>query len=49
MDHAVAECRAFSKFLGLLFEQVSQRQELRDRPLDKAEATEMLKIYLGKG
>jgi hypothetical protein len=48
MDHAVAECRAFSKFLGGLFEQVSQRQELRDQPFDKTAATEMLKIYLGK-
>lgn len=48
MDHAVAECRAFSKFLGTLFEQVSARAELREVPFDKAAATEMLKIYLGK-
>jgi hypothetical protein len=48
MDHAVAECRAFSKFLGALYERVNQRAELRDVPLDKQAASEMLKIYLGK-
>ena len=48
MDLAVAECRAFSKFLGALFERVSSRAELRDMPFDKGAATDMLKVYLGK-
>lgn len=48
MDLAVAECRAFSKFLGGLFDKVSARSELKDVPFDKAAATEMLKVYLGK-
>ena len=34
MDLAVAECRAFSKFLGTLFERVSARAELRDVAFD---------------
>jgi hypothetical protein len=48
MDHAVAECRAFSKFLGGLFDKVSARAELKDVAFDKTAATEMLKVYLGK-
>jgi hypothetical protein len=48
MDLAVAECRAFSKFLGNLFEKVSARAELREVAFDKGAASDMLKVYLGK-
>lgn len=45
---AIEEGEAFLKFLGELFERVSQRAELADVPFDKAAAAEMLKIYLGR-
>jgi hypothetical protein len=49
MRAAIEESENFYSFLGELFEQVSQRAELRDRPFDKTAAKEMLRIYLGRG
>lgn len=48
MEQAVAECQSFSRFLGELFDRVSQRAELREVPFDRQAAAEMLRIYLGR-
>ncbi len=48
MRAAVDESQAFSRFLGELFERVSQRAELEGVPFDRHGAAEMLKIYLGR-
>lgn len=47
LKEAIAECQKLYDYLQRLFDQVSQRQELRDVPFDKREAAESLKIYLG--
>lgn len=48
MRAAVEESQAFSRFLGELFDRVSNRAELRGHPFDRQGAAEMLKIYLGR-
>ena len=48
MTEAVEECRAFSVFLGELFEKVSGRAELAEVPFDRGAAAETLKIHLGR-
>ena len=44
---AVGECRALMNFLDGLFTKVSQRAEVANKPFDKRDAAETLKIYLG--
>lgn len=46
---AVAECQRFYEFLAELFREISQRTELKDVPFDRKDATETLRIYLGRG
>lgn len=45
---ALSECHRFYEFLEALFDEISKRQELADVPFDRKDATETLKIYLGK-
>lgn len=45
---ALSECQRFYEFLEELSGEVSQRLELRGRVFDRKDATETLKIYLGK-
>ncbi|MCA9608617.1 MAG: hypothetical protein KC619_23600 [Myxococcales bacterium] len=45
---ALAECHRFYEFLENLFDEVSRRHELTGTPFDRKDATETLKIYLGK-
>ncbi len=47
LTHAVGEAERFSVFLSDLFEQISQRDELRGVPFDRRQAAEALKLYLG--
>ena len=44
---ALAECHRFYEFLEKLFEEVSRRADL-SAPFDRKDATETLKIYLGR-
>lgn len=46
LDRAVAEADRFYVFLSELFEQIGQREELQDRPFDRRQAAESLKLYL---
>lgn len=46
LHDAVTECEAFQKFLLDMFDQISQREELRGAPFDKRAAAETLKLYL---
>lgn len=48
LSAAATECRRFYTFLEELFREVSQRGELRDQRFDRRDATETLKIYLGR-
>lgn len=48
LEEAVRECHRFYEFLEDLFREVSSRSELRDVSFDKKDATETLKIYLGR-
>jgi hypothetical protein len=45
---AVGECRRFYTFLEELFSEVSNRRELTGVSFDRKDATETLKIYLGR-
>lgn len=45
---ALDECHAFYAFLEQLFADVSRRAELEGVPFDRKDATDTLKIYLGK-
>ena len=49
LEAAVRECHSFYEFLEKLFGEVSQRAELQGSTFDRKDATETLKIYLGKG
>lgn len=44
---AVAECQSFHGFLLKLFEDISQRECLRETPFDRKAAVASLKLYLG--
>ncbi|HJL16364.1 MAG TPA: hypothetical protein RMH99_11950 [Sandaracinaceae bacterium LLY-WYZ-13_1] len=46
---AVSECHRFYEFLEELFREISQRSELKRVTFDRKDATETLKIYLGRG
>jgi len=48
LDRAVLEAHHFSDYLEQLFKRISSRAELRDAPFDRKDATETLKIYLGR-
>jgi hypothetical protein len=48
LERAVAEADKFFAFLTELFNQVGQRDELRDVPFDRRQAAEALKLYLGE-
>ena len=47
LEPAVAEAERFHTFLTELFEQIGQRDELKDVPFDRRAAAESLKLYLG--
>ena len=47
LEAAVAEAERFQTFLIELFEQIGQRDELREVPFDRRAAAESLKLYLG--
>lgn len=47
LDRAVGEAERFYLFLSELFEQISQRDELKGVPFDRRQAAEALKLYLG--
>ena len=47
LEPAVAEAERFHVFLTELFEQIGQRDELKDVPFDRRAAAESLKLYLG--
>ena len=47
LERAVAEAETFFAFLSQLFEQISQREELKTVPFDRRAAAEALKLYLG--
>lgn len=49
LEAAVHECHAFYEFLQSLYREISRRTELDGVPFDRKDATELLKIYLGKG
>ena len=44
---AVEECARFHGYLETLFEKISQRGELSQKPFDKRAAAETMKLYLG--
>lgn len=48
LDQAVDECRRFYAFLEELFREIGNRKELAGIPFDRKDATETLKIYLGR-
>jgi hypothetical protein len=43
---ARSECEAFQKFLMVLFESISKRDELAGTPFDKKAAADALRMYL---
>ncbi|MCB9593663.1 MAG: hypothetical protein H6719_13100 [Sandaracinaceae bacterium] len=45
---ALAECHRFYEFLEKLFDEISRRSELTGVAFDRKDATETLKIYLGR-
>jgi hypothetical protein len=47
LEQAIAECDALFKYLESLFQNVSQRTELKDVPFDRHAAADTLRIYLG--
>ncbi len=49
LAEAMEECRRFYTFLEELFREVSNRRELDGVSFDRKDATDTLKIYLGKG
>jgi len=48
LERAIGEADRFYAFLSELFEQMSQRDELRGVPFDRRQAAEALKLYLGE-
>ncbi|MFK7992087.1 MAG: hypothetical protein AB8I08_39075 [Sandaracinaceae bacterium] len=48
MREAITECTTFYGFLEELFREISQRSELRKSRFDRRDATETLKVYLGR-
>lgn len=48
VEHVVAACRDFQTFLATTFDAVSDRQELRDKPFNRKEAAETLKLFLSR-
>ena len=49
LARAVEEAGQFHQFLNELFEQIGNRDELRDVPFDRRAAAQALRLYLGEG